>query len=123
MAQMTPTARERAAGKPLAERFWAKVLKTDGCWLWQGAPAGKGGYGQLRINGNEPKREQAHRISLRLAGIEIPVGMVVCHRCDNPPCVRPDHLFIGTYSDNMRDCYRKGRLTMPFDGLRRWQKT
>jgi hypothetical protein len=54
--------------------------------------------------------EAAHRVSWRMHNGDIPKGMVICHKCDNPPCVRPDHLFLGTYSDNTQDMIRKGRI-------------
>lgn len=87
--------------KPLAERFWPKVEKTDGCWLWRGGKL-KGGYGMLG-------GLLAHRIAFSLSTGDIPPGMHVLHRCDNPPCVNPAHLFLGTHRDNMADKERKGR--------------
>lgn len=92
--------------------FWPRVNKTDGCWLWTGA-RGSTGYGVMPING---KRWGAHRLSWLLAFGPIPAGLHVCHRCDTPLCVRPDHLFLGTRFDNMSDAARKGR--MPGPGLR-----
>ena len=89
----------------VADRFWAKVAKGDGCWEWQGAMANR--YGAFKLAG---RQIGAHRLALQLGGEEdIPSGMVVCHRCDNPRCVRPDHLFVGTRSDNSQDMSRKGR--------------
>lgn len=91
-------------------RFWNMVEKSDGCWLWKGVRDRKG-YGQIRFFG---KITRAHRVSASLfQGRIIPSSLDVCHHCDNPPCVRPDHLFIGTRSDNMRDCQRKGRHPNP----------
>ena len=91
------------------ERFWAKVAKTDGCWEWTGH-RNADGYGIL---GTGPRgavvHEFAHRVSWQLHFGAIPDGMLVCHHCDNPPCVRPDHLFIGTNAANTRDRDRKGR--------------
>lgn len=79
----------------------------SGCWEWQNAKNNRG-YGKATYNG---KLELAHRISYRLHNHrEIPKGMIVCHTCDNPGCVNPLHLFLGTYSDNMQDCKNKGRL-------------
>lgn len=96
--------------RPLAERFWAKVKKGEGCWLWQGRRNPPLGYGQLRIGPEGNQRSQAaHRIAWMLTNGPIPAGLCICHRCDNPPCVRPDHLFLGTYSDNSLDSVRKGR--------------
>ncbi len=87
------------------ERFWSKVKKTDLCWEWT---AGKHlGYGKISILN---KGVRAHRYSYELHFGAIPKGMMVCHRCDNRCCVRPDHLFIGTAEDNARDAYYKGRI-------------
>lgn len=88
------------------ERFWNKVLKTDDCWTWTSAKSRKG-YG-LFWDGN--KFVRAHRASYVLAFGPIPDGMCVCHHCDNPSCVRPDHLFIGTNADNVHDSIAKGRF-------------
>jgi hypothetical protein len=90
---------------PLEERFFAKVQKTDGCWLWT-ASLNKAGYGQIYAEG---RPQHASRISWRIHNGAIPAGLHVCHHCDNPRCVRPDHLFLGTRSDNMQDMLAKGR--------------
>jgi hypothetical protein len=87
-----------------ADRFWSRVTKGDGCWEWSGA-RDRGGYGHF--NGAHGNR--AHRFSWILANGPIPAGMLICHRCDNPPCVNPDHLFLGTVLDNHRDMDAKGR--------------
>lgn len=93
---------------PLAEKFWAKVamIPFHECWEWTGARFRRG-YGHLNTIGRAEK--QAHRISWELNFGPIPNAMWVLHRCDNPSCVRPDHLFLGTRSDNMLDCLAKGR--------------
>lgn len=84
------------------EIFWARVCKTNNCWQW-----GKSHfYGTFTYNGKE---YQATRWIWTALNGPIPDGLFVCHKCDNPPCVRPDHLFLGTNSDNMKDCVRKGR--------------
>lgn len=87
-------------------RFWKKVDKSEsGCWIWTGALNGKG-YGIMTIQG---KHILAHRFSLILNNRnEIPTGLFVCHKCDNPKCVNPDHLFLGTARDNADDMYYKG---------------
>lgn len=89
----------------LEKRFWIKVKKTDSCWLWM---AGKFhfGHGRFKIRN---KNKQAHRVSWEMKNGPIPNGMLVCHKCDVPSCVNPDHLFLGTYKDNMQDSLLKGR--------------
>lgn len=87
------------------KRFWAKVRKTTGCWLWT-ASKYAAGYGMFNLDG---KPEGSHRIAYRLRKGPIPEGMYVLHRCDNRACVRPAHLFLGTAKDNMDDMTRKGR--------------
>lgn len=91
---------------PLSVRFWRHVQKTDTCWLWT-AGCDTHGYGRTRDDDN--RDIGAHRASFLLAYGHIPDGLRVLHRCDNPSCVRPDHLFIGTQQDNVRDCIAKGR--------------
>jgi len=89
-----------------AERhFWSRVNKTSGCWLWTGAATNKG-YGLVIFCG---QRIYAHRLAWELTHGPIPTGLLTCHHCDVPGCVRPDHLFIGTPSDNTQDMYNKGR--------------
>ena len=94
------------------ERFWSKVNKTDDCWLWTGK-INATNYGQILSNG---KYIKVHRYSWVLHYGEIPEidgsdirGTCVLHKCDTPACVNPDHLFIGTHSDNMRDMASKSR--------------
>lgn len=85
--------------------FWTNVHFGPTCWEWIGAP-GSGGYGQRRFEG---KPTGAHRVSWIMENGPIPNGLWVLHKCDNPPCVRPDHLFLGTHVDNMVDMTAKGR--------------
>jgi hypothetical protein len=92
--------------RPLTERFWCRVTVADGCWLWHGAHQ-PDGRGVLGMNG---KLQSAPRVSWHLHYGDIPVGMHVLHQCDNPPCVNPAHLFLGTNLDNIRDAQKKGRL-------------
>lgn len=90
---------------PIKSRFWSKVQKSDGCWIWTGGST-PSGYGCIYFNG---KQQRAHRVVLMMQGIEIPAGACVMHKCDNPACVRPDHLRIGTVKDNNWDAISKGR--------------
>ncbi len=89
----------------ISAHFWSKVEKTDGCWLWRGPFWGKR-YGSFKAH---RKVYSAHRFAYELTYGPIPAGLWVLHRCDNPPCVRPDHLFLGTHQDNMDDKIKKGR--------------
>jgi HNH endonuclease len=85
--------------------FWDRVDKSGNCWLWLDG-TNEDGYGTLRFNG---KMEKAHRISWMLTHGPIRKGIKICHDCDNPPCVRPSHLFAGTDQDNAKDRHKKGR--------------
>lgn len=97
----------------MTERFWARVKKSDGCWEWTGG-VDTPGYGMLRIPGprTSHKKVRASRYSWELHNGPIPEGMCILHKCDNPACVNPDHLWIGTQSENMLDMHSKKRQLM-----------
>lgn len=87
------------------ERFESFVLKSDGCWTWKGS-LDRYGYGQFKVNGHPIG---AHRFSYLLHFGDLPMHLCVCHSCDNPSCVNPSHLWLGTHADNARDRREKGR--------------
>lgn len=106
LQKYSPHERRRSAPPPLnpnpseVHRFWKRVKFGDGCWEWDN-PSDHG-YGRLRYRGG-PGDVGAHRYSFMLHYGPIPRGMVVCHKCDNRRCVRPDHLYAGSYRDNAHD--------------------
>jgi hypothetical protein len=93
-----------------AVRFWAKVTKGGDCWIWNGTKDGKG-YGRLHLSGPAGRRTvKAHRLAYELHKGPIPSGLEILHACDNPSCVNPAHLSVGTRADNMQDAAAKGRI-------------
>jgi len=91
-------------------RFWAKVNKTETCWLWTGADDGSEGYGKFEEGG---MWHRAHRLSYKWHNGALVPGLVILHNCDNPKCIRPDHLIQGTQKENMQDMVRRGRARKP----------
>lgn len=94
--------------RPLREAFDDKYTldSKSGCWLWTGATT-KRGYGVLK---NQQRQRMAHRIAYELFRGPLPTGLDVCHKCDTPSCVNPNHLFLGTRKDNMQDAVAKDRV-------------
>lgn len=99
---------------PLAERFETKYIPepNSGCWLWIGGQ-NEHGYGIIGVGGRKDGVAKAHRVSWELNRGKLSPGDNVLHKCDNPSCVNPDHLFIGSLADNSRDCVKKGRNFTP----------
>ena len=106
----------------ILERFESKVEKGEPgkCWIWHGTRSGPRwknssipGYGKFQLGG---KSQSAHRVAFCLYHHEIPHGLHVLHKCDNPLCVNPDHLFLGSHIDNMADKHAKGREVLPPSG-------
>ena len=101
--------------KQTAESFWSRVTKQDGCWEWQGS-CNNTGYGTVSWNG---KVYTAHRIAAWISGlVNSPTAPYssrepthVLHKCDNRKCCNPDHFFLGAYTDNQKDAFRKQRRT------------
>lgn len=109
--------RNASAATKFANRFWSKVNRSssDGCWPWIGSTSAYG-YGEFQTGSRRSKTRKvyrAHRVAWELIHGNIPLGLHVLHRCDNPPCVRPDHLFLGTAADNVADRIAKGRTNQP----------
>jgi HNH endonuclease len=101
----------------IEERLFSKYAKNEnGCWIFAGYKDKKG-YGHIGIaaEGSDKKRVRAHRLSYSLFVGEIPDGMMICHRCDTPSCINPDHLFVGTAQDNTDDMFSKNRWKGGFE--------
>jgi hypothetical protein len=97
----------------IEDRLRDKYVITElGCWEWM-ANKTHNGYGQIYYNGSQ---RRAHRVSYEIHIGPIPSGMLICHRCDNPSCINPEHLFIGTVKDNINDCIEKGRFFIARSG-------
>lgn len=106
------TRRRNRRSTPVSVRFWKYVERAgdDECWIWHGSTISKG-YGQLETRRDGRRYVAlAHRISFEMHVGAIPDGLFVCHTCDNPPCVNPKHLFLGSNKDNIHDAMTKGRV-------------
>ena len=96
---------------------WERYVKRgspDECWLWQGPKLVSGGYGVLQLG--RKYKQRAHRVSYELHKGPVPAGMQVCHACDVPPCVNPNHLWLGSNKDNQADKMKKGRWVDVYSG-------
>jgi hypothetical protein len=94
----------------LFRRFMEKVSVGEGCWKWTAA-TNRDGYGMIGVG---RKGERSHRVSFRLFNGDIPAGLSVLHTCDNTGCVNPEHLYVGTQAQNVRDRVVRGRSRHPF---------
>lgn len=100
------TATEEEKFKRMSDTYEKYVIRQNGCWNWRSFKD-KNGYGEMAY---QKTTNKAHRISWMIYNGSIPDGMYVLHKCDNPPCSNPDHLFLGDAGDNRRDCRDKGRM-------------
>lgn len=97
--------------RSIEDRFWSKVDRSggpDACWPWTAGR--RSGYGSFMVSRRPFIRTTAHRVAVLLTNGPVDKDLLVCHRCDNPPCCNPAHLFVGTHTDNMRDAAQKDRL-------------
>lgn len=105
-----------AFNEKTTQRFWSKVRKGRGnsCWIWTGSLIIRYGYGQFsaKVDGRWTML-RAHRVAWQLTHGEIPEGLHVLHKCDNPACVRPSHMWLGTQAENLADMRQKGRGSPP----------
>lgn len=99
--------------KSIKERIENKTIKTGSCWVWNGEKF-HSGYGRIRIHW---KKYTLHRVVFELYVGPIPNGLCVLHKCDNKPCINPEHLFLGTKADNAHDRDRKGRTILHPENL------
>jgi len=106
----------RPMGRTLLQRFWARVKKSSGCWEWIGG-RDAAGYGALNVQGAILR---VHVLSYWLHHGAIPTGKIICHHCDNPPCVNPSHIYAGTVSSNTRDMIARGRAAPQVGHVREW---
>jgi len=103
----------------LIDRFYGKFEITDTCWVWKGKKD-KNGYGQFYMNLDKKEISvRPHRFSYMIFKGEIPDGLLICHSCDNPACVNPQHLFLGTQKINIQDALKKERMNGP-KGTKQW---
>jgi hypothetical protein len=104
---------QKRQGQSLEQRFWSKVDRSGDCWVWT-ASRWNSGYGQFAVVSSRRgfKAIGAHVMSYVLANGPIPEGLEIMHACDNRLCVRPDHLSVGTHTENVQDASRKGRLNV-----------
>lgn len=108
MAHPNPVLAKYNCSPSVEERFWAKVKRVDGCWIWT-AHRHDFGYGKIGLGYTSKNSEYAHRLSWMIHNGDIPDGLSVLHKCDNPACVNPAHLYLGTQADNVRDMYARNR--------------
>lgn len=105
-ASCSRACKDKSVAVPLELRFWKHVTKSEGCWLWAGKRLPRG-YGIVSVTHTTTRL--AHRVAYQLTYGDFDNSLKVLHKCDNPPCVNPEHLFLGTDADNVHDMDKKGR--------------